>query len=263
MNRTEGRVTRRRFLIGAAGVGAVGAAAAVGLPRLLADADDRPVALVYRGPAACSGCAESVANLLVSAPTPLRPVYCGPDEEVDVTPETLAGAAVYAQPGGGTVGPAWRRTRSYAPHLREFVAAGGSYLGFCLGAYLAGNDPGYRLFPGQVRQYIGTDDATVHDTEDTVVAVDWRNQRRHMFFQDGTAFTVPDDNWDAVGATVLARYPNEVVAAVVTPYGSGRVGLVGPHPEADESWYRGPGLTNPDGIRFDLGHDLIQTTLLR
>lgn len=255
-------VSRRRFLIGATGVGAVGAAAALGLPHATRR-DARPVALVHRGPATCSGCAESVAYLLETAPAPLRAVYVGPDEEVDVTPESLSGATLYAQPGGGTVGPAWRRTRVYAPYLREWVQAGGTYLGFCLGAYLAGSDPGYRLFPGRVRQYIGTDDATVADTADTVVDVSWRGRRRHMFFQDGTAFSVPGGDWDAVGATVLARYPNETVAAVVTPYGSGRVGLVGPHPEADESWYRGPGLTNPDGIRFDLGHDLIGTALAR
>ncbi|WP_231496513.1 BPL-N domain-containing protein [Rhodococcus sp. UNC363MFTsu5.1] len=261
MSRTAGRVTRRRFLIGAAGAGAIGAAAAVGLPRLLGD--DRPVALVYRGPATCAGCAESVARLLESAPTPLRPVYCGPDEEVDVTPESLAGATLYAQPGGGTLDPAWRRVRGYAPHLREWVASGGTYLGFCLGAYLAGADPGYNLFPGRVRQYIGTDEATVDDTEDTVVEVTWRDERRHLFFQDGAVFRVPGDDWGAIGATVLARYPNDTVAAVVSPYGSGRVGLVGPHPEADESWYSGPGLVNPDGIRYDLGHDLVASALQR
>ncbi|MFC9789268.1 BPL-N domain-containing protein [Rhodococcus sp. NPDC127528] len=255
-------VSRRRFLIGATGIGAVGVAGALGVSRLVG-ADERPVALVYRGPAACSGCAESVAHLLESAPSPMRAVYVGPDEEHDVTPESLAGATVYAQPGGGTVKPAWRRTRTYAPHLREWVLAGGTYLGFCLGAYLADTDPGYDLFPGRVRQYVGTDDATVDDTADTVVEVNWRGRKRHMFFQDGAAFTVPGDDWDAIGATVLARYPNDAVAAVVTPYGGGRVGLVGPHPEADQSWYRGPGLTNPDGIRFDLGHDLIETSLLR
>ncbi|HEX6969521.1 MAG TPA: hypothetical protein VF174_12030 [Micromonosporaceae bacterium] len=50
------------------------------------------------------------------------------------------------------------------------------------------------------------------------------------------------------------------VAAVITGYGAGRLGLVGPHPEADRSWHVGTGLTNPDGVRFDLGHDLIEST---
>jgi hypothetical protein len=36
---------------------------------------------------------------------------------------------------------------------------------------------------------------------------------------------------------------------------------VGPHPEADRSWYSNAGLTNPDGIDFELGHDLIESTV--
>lgn len=254
-------IGRRGLLLGAAGLGVLGVGAAVGVPRLRHD--ERPVALVYRGRAACSGCAESVAALLESAPTSMRVVYVGPDEDTDISAESLAGAAVYAQPGGGEVGPAWHKMRRYAPALREWVTGGGTYLGFCLGAYLAGDDPGLGLFPGRVRQYITSDGATVHDTDDTVVAVTWRGQSRHMYFQDGPMFTVRGDDWDAVGATVLARYPNGEVAAVVTPFGRGRVGLAGPHPEADESWYRRPGLRNPDGIAFDLGHDLIETALAR
>ncbi|MGW4479655.1 BPL-N domain-containing protein [Rhodococcus triatomae] len=255
-------IGRRGLLVGAAAVGAAGVAAAVGIPRLAAP-DDLAVALVYRGPAASPGCPEAVAHLLESAPTPLRAVYVGPDEDADVDADSLAGAVVYAQPGGGDLAPAWRHTHGYAPVLRDWVGAGGTYLGFCLGAYLAGDDPGYGLLPGaRVRQYIGTDDATVHDTGETVVAVTWRDQPRHMYFQDGTVFRARGDDWGAVGATVLARYPNDTVAAVVAPYGTGRVGLVGPHPEADASWYA-PNLTNPDGIRFDLGHDLVETTLTR
>lgn len=250
-------LSRRGFLFGAAGAGVLGAAALT-VPRVLSD--DRPVALVYRGPASLPGCPEAVAALLESAPTPMRAVYCGPDESVDVTPEALSGAAVYAQPGGGTLESAWRHTRSYAPTLRQWVSGGGNYLGFCLGAYLAGDDPGYGLFPGRVRQYITTDDATIDDADDTLVAVTWRDRQRHMYFQDGPVFA---PRGDATGVTVLARYPNDTVAAVVAAHGSGRVGLVGPHPEADESWYRRPGFTNPDGIRFDLGHDLIATTLAR
>jgi hypothetical protein len=59
---------------------------------------------------------------------------------------------------------------------------------------------------------------------------------------------------------VLATYDTGAVAALVTSYGAGRVGVVGPHPEADRHWYP-RGLTNPDGIRPDLGYDLIQATV--
>ncbi|MFC4604602.1 BPL-N domain-containing protein [Rhodococcus kronopolitis] len=258
MNPGRRTLTRRGLLLGVGAVALGGGAAAFALqPRT----DDRPVALVYRGKAACQGCAESVAQLLETAPTPFRAVYCGPGEDVELTAEALAGAAVYAQPGGGEVGPAWRRMRAHADDVRAFVHGGGNYLGFCLGAYLAGTGPGFGLIPEQVNRYMDTEGSEVHDTDDTVVAVDWRGGQRHMFFQDGPQFT---GDWVAAPATtVLARYRTGTVAAAVTGYGAGRVGVVGPHPEADESWYSGPGLTNPDGIRFDLGHDLIATTVER
>jgi hypothetical protein len=77
-----------------------------------------------------------------------------------------------------------------------------------------------------------------------------------MFFQDAPVFRLNR----GAAATVLATDDTGDFAAVVTAYGAGSVGVVGPHPEADQSWYTS-GLTNPDGIRPDLGYDLIQTTL--
>ncbi|UWZ59743.1 hypothetical protein Daura_24895 [Dactylosporangium aurantiacum] len=218
----------------------------------------RPLALVYRGQAACAGCSEAVAALLRGAPGGFRTEFCGPGEDRPLSAESLADATVYAQPGGGDVRQAWRRLRGYADAVRGFVHGGGNYLGFCLGAYLAGADSGFGLLSGVgVEGYIYSAEAKIRDTDDTVVGVDWRGQRRHMYFQDGALFR------PRAGATVtvLARYDTGGAAAVVTGYGAGHVGLVGPHPEADPSWYADAGLTNPDGIRYDLGFDLIETTL--
>jgi glutamine amidotransferase-like uncharacterized protein len=78
-----------------------------------------------------------------------------------------------------------------------------------------------------------------------------------MYFQDGPVFALTD----GAAATVLAAYDTGAPAAVVTAFGAGRVGVVGPHPEADASWYRAAHLTNPDGIHFDLGYDLIEETV--
>ncbi|MGS2617883.1 BPL-N domain-containing protein [Micromonospora sp. LZ34] len=250
------RTSRRRVLVG---VGAAGTLAALGWAGVSAVSRDGPLALVYRGPAACSGCAEAAAALLRSAPAGFRTEYCGPDEERQISRSTLAEAAVYAQPGGGNVGPAWRRMRDYAEEIRGFVHDGGHYLGFCLGAYLAAADPGFGLINGKVRQYISTAGASVDSTDDTVIKVRWRGRVRHMFFQDGPTFELRS----GVPGTVLATYDTGAAAAVVTTFGAGRVGLVGPHPEADRSWYADVGLTNPDGIRFDLGHELIESTVNR
>jgi len=247
-------VSRRHLLIGA---GAAGALAALGSAGFALLSGERPLALVYRGSAACSGCAEAVAALLAGSPTGFRTEFCGPGEERALSRAALAEAAVYAQPGGGSVRSAWRRLREYADDIREFVHNGGTYLGFCLGAYLAADNPGFGLLPGKVDQYIGTPGASVRDTDDTLVPVRWRGERRTMYFQDGPVFQLTP----GAPAAVLATYDTGAPAAVVTTYGAGRVGLVGPHPEADQSWYDSAGLTNPEGIRFDLGYDLIESTL--
>ncbi|MFC4018405.1 BPL-N domain-containing protein [Micromonospora sp. GCM10011542] len=247
------RFSRRRLLVG---VGAAGTLAALGWAGASAISANRPLALVYRGPAACSGCAEAVAALLGSAPAGFHTEYCGPDEKRQISRSTLSEAAVYAQPGGGNVNPAWRRMRDYAEEIRGFVHDGGHYLGFCLGGYLAADNPGFGLINAKVGQYISTDGASVDSTDDVVIAVRWRGRVRHMYFQDGPTFALRS----GAPGTVLATYDTGAAAAVVTTFGAGRVGLVGPHPEADRSWYADAGLSNPDGIRFDLGHDLVEST---
>lgn len=248
------RRSRRDFLIAAGGLGLAAGLAACGSPS--PQPDTRPVALVYRGPASCDGCSEAVAALLEQGPTPFRAVYCGPHEKVSLTAASLATAKVYAQPGGGSVDSAWRRMREHADDIRRWVNGGGRYLGFCLGAYLAAATPGFGILPGDTSQYIASRRASVDTTDDTIVTVTWRGRTRHMYFQDGPVFKLNPN----ASAAVLATYDNGLPAAVVAPCGKGRIGVVGPHPEADRSWYT-HGLSNPDGIRPDLGYDLIQTTL--
>jgi glutamine amidotransferase-like uncharacterized protein len=216
-----------------------------------------PLALVYRGPAARPvACSEAVAALLRSSPRGFDVRFVGPHEETRLEPDALAGVAVYAQPGGGSLGPAYRRMHRHRAALREYVARGGRYLGFCLGGYLAGATPGFDLLPGDTDRYAGSPGAGVYSTRDTTVWVDWRGQRRELFFQDGPRFEVA-----AVDLTVLARYPNGAIAAAVATFGAGRVGVVGPHPEATPDWYADAGLRVPRTGAADLGHDLLDEVL--
>lgn len=246
----RGAVTRRGFLAGAA------AAAATVLPGAVAVARPRrPLALVYRGPASVPGCPEAVARLLENGPTRFRVQYCGPDESRPLSRRALADAALYAQPGGGSIAQAWPHLEEHARTVRRFVADGGAYLGFCLGAYLASPQWGFGVFEGSAVRYINTPGSSVHDTSDAIVDVTWRGEHKTMYFQDGPQFA-PDD---PSAATVLARYDTGAVAALVAPYGAGAVGLTGPHPEADRWWYP-PGLVNPQGIDFSMGYDLVSTT---
>ncbi|MFE1932196.1 BPL-N domain-containing protein [Streptomyces sp. NPDC059474] len=251
-------VGRRRLLLGVLPA----AAALAGCGRSSADerSDQPPLALVYRGPQGCPDCAPTIATLLRQAPQPFRVRYVGPGTRVPLTAEALADAQLYVQPGGGSdLDGAWRDLRGSAKMMRDWVREGGSYLGLCFGAYLAGRNPGFDLLPGDTDGYIDLPDTTVHDQRDTVVPVKWRGKQRHMYFQDGPAFLLDK----AADADVLATYPNGAAAVVVAPYGKGRVGVSGPHPEADRSWYENAGLKNPDGVRPDLAHELIDRTVGR
>jgi glutamine amidotransferase-like uncharacterized protein len=215
------------------------------------------LALVYRGPAARpAACSEAVAALLRSSSHHLDVRYVGPREELRLDAATLAGAAVYAQPGGGRLGPAYRRMRHHRGVLRDYVARGGRYLGFCLGGYLAGATPGFDLLPGDTDRYAGSPGADVVATGDTTVEVRWRGRPRTLFFQDGPAFHVAADD-----LTVLARYRNDAIAAGVAAFGAGRVGVVGPHPEAGPDWFLDAGLDLPPTAAADLGHDLLDEVL--
>jgi hypothetical protein len=213
------------------------------------------------------GALPATAAILVGAPSlasagrgrPLparfRTAFCGPREDVPLTAAAMASATLYAQPGGTDLPPAWRHMRSHADTIRRFVHDGGAYLGFCLGGYLAGRDPGFALLPGDTDEYIQSHAAEVTSLKDTVIAVRWRGHRRRVYFQDGPYFTIRR----GARAQVLARYENGLAAAVVARSGAGRVGVVGPHPEADRGWFAGLPL-HPVDAR-DLGVDLVTTTL--
>ncbi len=217
---------------------------------------DRPLALVYRGPAARPvECSEAVAALLASTRHGFDVRYVGPREELELTAETLAGATIYAQPGGGTLGRAWTRMRHSREPIRDYVHGGGRYLGFCLGGYLAGATPGFGLLPGDTDRWIDTDGASVDHDGDALVDVRWGGRSRTLFFQDGPHFLL-----DRSGpATVLGHYPNGAAAAVVAPFGAGRVGVVGPHPEAGPDWFADAGLPAHDA--HDLGWQLIDEVM--
>jgi len=221
----------------------------------------KPIALVYRGPAAgSSGNSEAVAALLESDPTHnFSVMYVGPEEEVSVQDGLkLKNAVLYAQPGGDTtVKRAYKTLRSDAAAIQSFVQNGGKYVGICMGGYLVDDDPGFGLGLNAA-QYIKSPDATVTTERSSLVQISWRGNMRWMYFQDGPYF-IPDSN--VKDQTILATYTNGKVAAMVQPYGKGKIGVSGPHPEAPASWYKSAGLTDPDGLDADLFYDLINTLM--
>ncbi|MFJ6215196.1 BPL-N domain-containing protein [Streptomyces sp. NPDC092296] len=217
--------------------------------------EGRPLALVYRGPASLPGCPEAVAALLAAGRWDLDVRYTGPREALPLSAESLAHASVYAQPGGGELSDAYRHLRRQRDVIRDYVQGGGRYLGFCLGGYLAGATPGFGLLPGDTDQYIASPGATVDHENDTLVEVEWRGRPRTLFFQDGPYFVLDE----AADVKILASYPNGSPAALVTRFGAGLVGVVGPHPEATDDWYTDTGL--PVQHTRDLGLDLAGAVL--
>ena len=141
---------------------------------------------------------------------------------------------------------AYNELKPNAKDIRNFVKNGGRYLGFCLGAFLAGTDPGLNLLPpgSQTDQEIARPKSQVRNESDTVIQVDWKfatgpkagtvRRGTWLYFQDGPVIQIPKGS---PNVTVLATYTsNGDIAASVSPYGKGWVGLVGPHPEATQDW---------------------------
>ena len=221
--------------------------------------DSAPLALVYRGPAGCEGCSEAVAEVLKTSKYHFRIQYVGPNEKLKITEDNLAKAALYAQPGGGDdeVSASYSIGNASLVAVQNYVRNGGHYLGVCMGAYLAG-DVGFGLVNAKVYSEVDRPDSLVHNSADTVTPVIWRGKKRWMYFQDGAALPA-----DPQGSSplVLARYPNNDIAAAIYNFGEGTVGLVGPHPEADQEWYKREDLENPDGVNQDLAYDLISATM--
>lgn len=231
----------------------------------------RPRALVYRGPAGDGDLSKAVAQLLESSPQNFEVQYAGPKETVDITRETLSSVDLYAQPGGPDLEYAWAQTKSYAPAIREFVSRGGRYLGFCLGAYLAGHSPGFGLLPRGADTDSECDQkgAQVKHDKDTIIQVDWNFstgpnagqilQDQWVFFQEGAVMKGFTDSDESI---VLARYSKSGrVASSLNKFGEGWVGLIGPHPEATEDWFSSYSINSPHGLRFEIGYDLIEATM--
>ena len=217
----------------------------------------QPLALVYRGPAACDGCPEAAAALLQSSQWGFDVQYVGPQESLSIADGLkLPNAKVYVQSGGNDdVDQTYTLLQADAPAIQNFIQSGGRYLGLCMGGYLAGN-PGFNLLAndggaGDTDEYIGSDAKTPNET---VLQIQWQGNLRSIYFQDGPYFNVSPQK-----VTTLATYSNGQIAMMVAPYGQGKVGLSGPHPEAQSSWYTDIGF--PPENTVDLGHNLIDALM--
>ncbi|WP_248749250.1 BPL-N domain-containing protein [Pseudomonas sp. MWU15-20650] len=207
---------------------------------------------IYRGPAGCDDCSESVKRALQHVSPTYQIDFVGVDESIDITPQTLARYDLYVQPGGGQDIPAALASLgdARAQAIREYVAKGGRYLGLCMGAYLADHS-NLGLIPHDLDTEAGRPGFEVPGIADAAVRVTWEGKPDTVFYQDGPYFPKADA---ASPYNVLATYQNGDVAAARYRYKQGVVVLSGPHPEAGREWFEGAGIAvsmMPKGELFE------------
>jgi hypothetical protein len=131
--------------------------------------------------------------------------------------------------------------------------------------------------------------AQVRDDRDAIIQIDWTwssgekagqtTKNTWIYFQEGALIEGLKPN---ATTFVLGRYSKSGnVAASLSKYGDGWVGLMGPHPEATQSWCEYDssvrsrnriwrltavqvdeyGLSHPDGLQFDIGYDFVEAAM--
>lgn len=211
---------------------------------------DAPLALVYRGSGSCydGNCPKVAANLLRRAGYHTR--YIGPDE---INAQVLATAKVWVQPGGDSLRVRAALSDRAFNDLKNFVYQGGSYIGFCAGAFLAGpwlddNDtlPGLNIVPAY------DFDHTHGDEHPRIEPIIWHGKTRHVYYQGGAAFRVAPQ----YSSIVQATYEDGSAVIIYSKYGKGRVAVSGAHPEAPDSWFAADHLEKVDNT-LDIALDMV------
>ncbi|MFN8790984.1 MAG: BPL-N domain-containing protein [Bdellovibrionales bacterium] len=216
-----------------------------------------PLALVYSGPGACGpkdgDCVRAAAEVALKAG--LRVEFVEPGK---IKLNRLQKASVWIQPGGNAIDAALAISKEERKLIRNFVANGGSYLGFCAGAFLAdawadnaNTVRGLGIIPVVSYDYASS-------TKPFMVMLNWQGKRRHVYFQGGGAFSTPKKG----DALVVATYPNGAPAVIYSVFGRGKVAISGPHPEAPPEWAESDGLKDLDGSDADLAHQMMTWLLL-
>lgn len=118
--------------------------------------------------------------------------------------------------------------KNNAQRVKKFVAAGGKYLGICMGAYWAGKHYLNILNGIDTVQYIKRPNTDTRRPHAKHIKVYWKGVPTNMFFYDGCAIV-----GDYSKMEIVAKYANDDVMAAF----QGNIGLIGCHAEAEEWWY--------------------------
>jgi glutamine amidotransferase-like uncharacterized protein len=116
----------------------------------------------------------------------------------------------------------------HANPIRDFIHAGGKYLGVCMGAYWAGHHYLNVLDSVTCNQYLKRPNSGIRRYYSKAIPVTWNGMQQHAFFYDGPAFIGDESKFKTV-----ARYSNGDPMAII----QGNVGLIGCHLESERYWY--------------------------
>jgi glutamine amidotransferase-like uncharacterized protein len=195
----------------------------------MGNAHAKPIALVYRGPGACTNCWTSAAQTAKKAGFRVRLVN---DQLKDFS--VFNQAALWVQPGGKSTTAARAMGADYLARIRDFVHQGGGYIGFCAGAFIATEKigtsgmEGLGIVPGKTKLW---------DPEDgpgRLIQVSWNHRIRSVYYHGG-----PFLDFGGVrdpSLQVYSQYENGQNAGAILNYGQGRVAVSGAHPEASRVW---------------------------
>lgn len=115
--------------------------------------------------------------------------------------------------------------------VRQYIRNGGRFLGICMGAYWADKHFLDIMDGVEAKQYIRRPNTCTKRYYSKAVECNWQGDTDRFFFYDGPAFIGDERNFETI-----ARYANGDPAAII----QGRIGLIGPHLEAEEYWYSKP-----------------------
>lgn len=135
--------------------------------------------------------------------------------------------AVVVPGGTGDADTYDRLMPNHVSAIRHFVAAGGQYIGICMGAYWAGRYYFDMLQDIEVEQYIRQPITNTRRPHPKAMPVTWQGHDTRMYFYDGACFVGSGPH------KVLATYETGQAMAI---HQNGLT-LIGCHPESQQDWF--------------------------
>ncbi|MBF0362697.1 MAG: hypothetical protein HQK49_16880 [Oligoflexia bacterium] len=195
---------------------------------------DKKIALVYNGKFADADATKALATTLTRNQFEIN--YFSHPKEIIAKIKTAKLLAI-----GGTIDEIDPFVTSFSKEtvttIKDFINNGGLYLGICGGGFLAST--GWKeesTFVKALSLVPFESDSYIAKPEPKVINVKWKNVNRSIYYQFGPKFLPSNNMIDKLNIKIHAQYDDNSIAACSLNVGQGRVYLIGPHPEADQTW---------------------------